>query len=132
MVSEQNGESTPNSQVSQVDPYFVHHSDNPNTSLVTPQLSGDNYGSWVISISRALRAKNKLGFVDGTIKPPTDLDEKVKWARCDDLVALWLLHSVIPEIRSSLLYAKSALDIWREVFSCATEGLIRSSHVSVY
>ena len=78
-------------------------------------LSGDNYNTWLRSISRALRAKNKLGFVDGTITPPTDPVEKSKWSRCDDLVASWVLNSVTPEIHGSILYANSAHDIWKDL-----------------
>ncbi|KAI9185188.1 hypothetical protein LWI28_005117 [Acer negundo] len=97
------------------DPFFIHHSDNPIAILVSPKLSGDNYNTWLQSISRALQAKNKLGCVDGTITPPTDLVEKSKWSRCDDLVASWVFNSVTPEIHGSFLYADSVHDIWRDL-----------------
>ncbi|KAL5704940.1 hypothetical protein ACHQM5_023296 [Ranunculus cassubicifolius] len=108
-------DSSSNSQVSSDDPFFVHHSDSPTAILVSPPLSGDNYGTWLRSISRALRAKSKLGFADGTIKVPTDANEKSKWSKCDDLVASWILNSVIQEIRVSLLYADTAFEIWKDL-----------------
>lgn len=53
-------------------PYFLHSSDQPNQFLVDTPLNGDNYPAWHRSITRALNAKNKLGFVIGTIKRSTD------------------------------------------------------------
>ncbi|XP_059433814.1 uncharacterized protein LOC132166964 isoform X2 [Corylus avellana] len=103
------------SQGSINDPHYVHHSDSPTMVLVTPLLSGDNYGTWIRAITMALRAKNKLGFVDGTlIKPdsPTDLPQ---WERCNDLVCSWILNSVSSEIRSSILYAETAREIWSDL-----------------
>lgn len=97
------------------DPFFVHHSDSPTAILVSPLLSGDNYSTWLRSFSRALEAKNKIGFVDGSINTPTDPVEKSKWSRCDDLVALLILNPVTQEIRGSILYADSAFDIWKDL-----------------
>ncbi|KAJ6814428.1 uncharacterized protein M6B38_140055 [Iris pallida] len=115
MVSEHTVDSSIDSQGSSNDPFFVHHSDSSTAILVSPPLSGDNYGTWLRSISRALRAKNKFGFVDGTIQIPTDSNEKSKWSRCDDLVASWILNSVTQEIRGSILYADTALEIWKDL-----------------
>ncbi|KAI9162245.1 hypothetical protein LWI28_025312 [Acer negundo] len=54
-----------------IDPFLIHHFDNPTAVLVSPVLSGDNYGTWSRAITMALRAKNKLGFVDGTLIKPS-------------------------------------------------------------
>ncbi|KAI5352138.1 hypothetical protein L3X38_005029 [Prunus dulcis] len=53
------------------DPFYIHHSDQTNLTLVTQLLDGDNYGTWSLAMIMTLEAKNKLGFVDGTIKAPT-------------------------------------------------------------
>ena len=102
------------------DPFYIHHSDSPSAVLVSPSLSGDNYGTWVRAITMALRAKNKLGLVDGTIMKPNTQPESQKWERCNDLVSSWILNSVSNEIRNSILYAENAREIWvdlRERFS---------------
>ncbi|XP_026420331.1 uncharacterized protein LOC113316346 [Papaver somniferum] len=49
-----------------LDPYIIHPSDNPATVLSSPLLQGDNYGSWVRGITKALNAKDKLGNNDGS------------------------------------------------------------------
>ncbi|XP_043714481.1 uncharacterized protein LOC122662806 [Telopea speciosissima] len=64
----------------------------------------------------ALRAKNKLGFVDGTI-PMSDAaaTEYARWIRVNDMVASWLLQSITPELAASVIYADSAHTIWAEL-----------------
>lgn len=51
-------------------PYLLKTFDNPGTVLVTDFLTTENYAIWSRSMLRALRAKNKLGFVNGTIPKP--------------------------------------------------------------
>ncbi|KAH7521922.1 hypothetical protein FEM48_Zijuj07G0083300 [Ziziphus jujuba var. spinosa] len=98
-------------------PYFLHHADNPELQLVSHQLTGPNYNSWRRSMEMALKAKNKLGFVDGSIpKPnPTDLLTLV-WDRCNSMVHSWLLNAVSKDIVDSLLYQESAhVVLWDEL-----------------
>uniref|UniRef100_A0A6N2M8N2 Retrotransposon Copia-like N-terminal domain-containing protein n=1 Tax=Salix viminalis TaxID=40686 RepID=A0A6N2M8N2_SALVM len=52
-------------------PFFVHHSDHPGMVLVPKLLNGDNYTTWCRSIRLSLGAKNKLGFIEGTINIPS-------------------------------------------------------------
>ncbi|XP_063946865.1 uncharacterized protein LOC108212640 [Daucus carota subsp. sativus] len=99
-----------------LDPYLIHPSDNPTTCLVSPQLEGDNYATWTRGMTKALNAKGKLGFVDGNTPPPaSDLPLLNCWKRCDDLVSSWIIHSVHPDLRSSLMYADSARTIWNDL-----------------
>lgn len=45
-----------------------------------------------MQMERALYAKNKVGFIDGTITKPEDTGKKVAmWRRCNNLVMGWLL-----------------------------------------
>ncbi|MCI10080.1 receptor-like serine/threonine kinase [Trifolium medium] len=54
-------------------PYFVHSSDGPSSVKVTPLLIGSNYHSWARSMRRALGAKLKFEFLDGSIPAPVDV-----------------------------------------------------------
>lgn len=100
------------------DPFAIHHSDSPTMVLVSPQLSGDNYGSWLHTITMALRGKNKFGFVDGSLTAPTTPDDLVNWQRCNDLVGSWFLNSITPDIRSNLMYSTTARAIWLDLSEC--------------
>lgn len=41
---------------------------NRGSTISAVQLTGDNYAEWEVEMMNALRAKRKLGFVDGSIK----------------------------------------------------------------
>ncbi|CAL2239954.1 unnamed protein product [Prunus armeniaca] len=100
------------------DPFFIHHSDHPGMVLVSKILYGNNYAKWCRSMRISLSAKNKLGFVNGTIKAPS---EKTKpesfevWQRCNDMVLSWLLNSIEPDIAESVLYSSTAQEIWEDL-----------------
>lgn len=51
------------------DPLFIHQSDNSITSIITIKLTrNENYQLWRSVMMRGLRVRNKLGFVDETLK----------------------------------------------------------------
>lgn len=56
-------------------PFHFQDGDNPGIALV---LVGDNYASWSRSTVMALNDKNKIGFFDGTIHRPDDVDKNFK------------------------------------------------------
>lgn len=51
-------------------PYYIHSSDNLGQIFVNEPLRDGNYGEWVVDMTNALYAKNKIGFVEGTIPMP--------------------------------------------------------------
>ncbi|PKI70661.1 hypothetical protein CRG98_008894 [Punica granatum] len=51
-------------------PYFLSASDSPGATLVPSNLTVDNYPIWAKAAKPALRAKDKLGFIDGCFKNP--------------------------------------------------------------
>ncbi|XP_042988866.1 uncharacterized protein LOC122316414 [Carya illinoinensis] len=97
-------------------PFFLHHSDNVNTVVVTPHLTGPNYLSWNRSFTLAISIKNKLGFLDGTIETP-QLNNTlyVPWLRCNNLILSWILNSISKEIASNVLYVSSAKEVWEKL-----------------
>lgn len=57
----------------------------------------------------ALAAKNKLGYVDGTLKRPDATHEDyIKWIQNDNMVKCWLHASITPSITESLIYLDTA------------------------
>jgi hypothetical protein len=98
------------------DSLTLHSSDSPGLVLVFKPLERQNYGQWSRSMRIALSAKNKLGFIDGTITPPASTDTKfVVWQRCNDMVLSWILQSLNPDIASSVLYCTSASMVWNDL-----------------
>ncbi|CAA7051061.1 unnamed protein product [Microthlaspi erraticum] len=100
-------------------PYFLHSSDHAGLILVSDRLaSGSDFHSWRRSVRMALKVRNKLGFIDGTIpKPPNGHRDAGSWSRCNDMVATWLMNSVTKKIGQSLLFMSTAEQIWKNLLS---------------
>ncbi|RVW95994.1 hypothetical protein CK203_027647 [Vitis vinifera] len=97
-------------------PYFLHNGDHPRLNLVSNLLTGANYHTWRRAMLMALTAKNKVGFVDGTISRPMSHDLIYgAWNRCNSMISSWIINAVSREIADSLLYLNSACDIWRDL-----------------
>lgn len=98
-------------------PLHLHHSDHPGVILVSQPLAEDNYSTWSRAMMMALRAKNKVGFVDGSLEKPSSSSaaELQQWNRCNDMVKSWLLNSLSREIAPSVIYCDLALEIWAEL-----------------
>ncbi|OMO87828.1 Integrase, catalytic core [Corchorus capsularis] len=104
------------SQSTEIDvmsPFYLHAFDNSRQIYVSDLLHDGNYGEWVNDISNALFAKNKIGFVDGTIpRPGVDSPNLQHWMRCNVMVKGWLKSAMGKDIRGSVRYASTAREIW--------------------
>ncbi|XP_040988993.1 uncharacterized protein LOC121236615 [Juglans microcarpa x Juglans regia] len=62
----------------------------------------------------ALRAKNKLDFINGSLSQPTDPDNPLLdlWECCNDMVVSWIQNSINPSLKSSVIFVDNARDIW--------------------
>ncbi|GAU28547.1 hypothetical protein TSUD_268860 [Trifolium subterraneum] len=99
-----------------LNPYFLHSNENPGNVLVTPLLSSSNYHSWSRAMTVALRSKNKLHFINGSLPRPLDEDrDSIAWDRCNTMVMSWLSNAVEPEISQSILWIDTASEIWKEL-----------------
>ncbi|XP_070675836.1 uncharacterized protein [Malus domestica] len=99
-------------------PLFIHHLDHPSIMLVLKPLNGDNYSTWSRAMRISLSAKNKLGFVNGTVTPPSEKtkpDDHATWQRWNDMIVAWIINSIDSEFSDSILYMTDAHAIWEEL-----------------
>ncbi|KAK3027168.1 hypothetical protein RJ639_042434 [Escallonia herrerae] len=61
-------------------PHFVHHSDHPGHLFIPIKLNGANYPSWSKSMIHAVTAKNKIGFINGSIEQLSEKDQPTEYA----------------------------------------------------
>uniref|UniRef100_A0A0V0H736 Putative ovule protein n=1 Tax=Solanum chacoense TaxID=4108 RepID=A0A0V0H736_SOLCH len=81
--------------------------------LSTLLFDGRGYQGWKRSVLIALSAKNKLGFITGLHSvPASDSSDLQPWSRCNDMVTSWLLNSFSKEIADSVIYSRTAKDLW--------------------
>lgn len=67
--------------------FHLSNSDNPGLLLISTSLSGSNFNNWHHTMITTLQAKNKLGFVDGSILELDDNDDDnlffATWSHCN-------------------------------------------------
>ncbi|KAL0336721.1 UNVERIFIED_CONTAM: hypothetical protein Sradi_4884000 [Sesamum radiatum] len=77
----------------------LHGSGHPDMILVGTLLTKHNYLTWSYAIKRALRAKMKLGVINGTTLKPSITDAHFEqWIRVDSMVMTWILNCISKEI----------------------------------
>ncbi|KAI3781943.1 hypothetical protein L2E82_11971 [Cichorium intybus] len=97
-------------------PFYIHASDYPKQMHVNDTLTDSNYTDWFQEMLNFLFAKNKVGFVDGTLKKPEKTaTDYMAWMRCDAMVKGWLTTAMEKDIRSSVKYANTASEIWSDL-----------------
>ena len=107
---DKNPSSDPNS------PYYIHPNDYPRQVHVNETLGDSNYADWSREMKDFLLAKNRAGFIDGSIKKPTESQEIFKsWQRSDALIKGWLTTAMEKDIRNSVKYAATAKEIWDDL-----------------
>ncbi|KAJ0557342.1 putative retrotransposon Copia-like protein [Helianthus annuus] len=94
-------------------PLYLHASDSTNITIVNVKLKGtENYTVWANAMSLALRVKNKIGFIDGTIVKLDDNDIlATQWDMCNSVVLTWKSNSVSKELYLGHVYSKSAAEV---------------------
>lgn len=67
-------------------------------------------------MQRALGAKTKLSFIDGSIRVPA-IDDLTRgaWERCIHLIHSWILNSVSPQISQTIIFHVHVIDVWEEL-----------------
>ncbi|XP_057953807.1 uncharacterized protein LOC131148088 [Malania oleifera] len=109
------------------DPLFLHPSENPGAILTSQPLIGEeNYPAWARSVKKSLIAKNKLGFIDGSLtisSPLVNSPNAIQaWVCADNMVSTWIINSVSPKLQGSIIYRDIALEIWIDLRDTFSQG----------
>ena len=66
----------------------------------------------------ALTAKNKIGFVNGSIKPPSETEQPTEfslWKQCNSMILSWLTHSVELDLAKWVIQANTTHQVWEDL-----------------
>ncbi|MFS8023402.1 putative retrotransposon gag domain, retrotransposon Copia-like protein [Helianthus anomalus] len=97
-------------------PYYLHPSEYPKQLHVNEVLTDSNFADWSQEMTNFLFAKNKIEFVDGTIKKPEKSSKDyMPWMRVDAMIKGWLTTAMEKNIRNSVKYAGTASEIWADL-----------------
>ena len=121
------GQASTSITIDESHPFFLHHAENPGVIVVSqPLTGGENYPTWARSMERAFKIKSKFWLIDGSVSL-TSAMEKVpilvqSWARCNDIVVSWIINCVSPRIATSMVYRKTAKEVWNKLQSMFSQG----------
>ncbi|XP_033513338.2 uncharacterized protein [Nicotiana tomentosiformis] len=88
----------------------------PGSQLVAVPFNGCGFVLWRSSMLTSLSAKNKLGLLDGRVPQPSpDCPYHSYRERCNDMVKAWITNSVSRKIATSVMYLKTAREVWRDI-----------------
>lgn len=92
--------------------YTIASGDISNAPIVSPPLNDKHYYSWSRAMLMAIGARNKFGFLNGSIPAlaPTDSNFNA-WYRCNLMVSSWICAS--PESAQVILYIDSTEKMWK-------------------
>ncbi|XP_071900938.1 uncharacterized protein [Coffea arabica] len=99
-----------------VSPYILTSNDNPGAIITQVQLKGDNYDEWALAMRTALRAKKKMGFIDGTMKQlDNDSANLEDWWTVNLMIVSWILNTIEPALRSTITRVEIAKNLWEDI-----------------
>lgn len=99
-------------------PYFLAPSDNPGVSITPVTLTGENYAEWASELENALRAKRKMGFINGTLLMPNEKEEPAEaelWKQVNSMIVGWIRASISPTVRSTVTFTPDAFKMWSDL-----------------
>ena len=116
MASASKGEETSGVNKTTFSVYTLHSNDNPGNIITQVQLKGENYDEWQRAVWTALRAKKKFGFVDGTVKQPTEDSPEIEdWWTVNSMLVSWVLNTIEPTLRSTISHVENVRDLWDDI-----------------
>lgn len=98
-----------------ITPYKLHPSDNPGVLITAVILRGDNYSEWATEFWNSLQAKQKIGFLDGSIVKPTTNPDLSLWTAVNSMIVGWMRTSIDPTVRSTVSHVPDAYLLWESL-----------------
>ena len=91
--------------------YFLHPTES-GQKIITKIFNGVSFKDWKRTMVIGLSGKNKMGFVDGSVKRSTTSTVNAKaWDRVNNVVMGWLLSVIDEKIANTLQWLKTSKDI---------------------
>lgn len=94
---------------------YFQLSDIPVSFISTVLLGEDNYTEWSTNIQNLLQAKQKIGFIDGSIPKPLTSPDLTLWLATNLIIVSWILKAIDPEIRSTVANITDACKLWESL-----------------
>ena len=74
----------------------------PNLKITTVPFNGQNYLKWSQAVELYLKARGKMGHLNGRVMAPSTTDLGYdKWEIENSVLMSWIINSIVPEIGES-------------------------------
>lgn len=109
---------TPSALVPQV---IIHQDNTPLISGIT--LDEDNFPLWSNLMEMRIGARNKMGYLDGTIQKPNPSEATyATWVTENNKVKNWLIDAMSPSLMQRFIRLPTAAAIWEAVAKTFYDG----------
>jgi len=75
-------------------------------------FDGTNYDLWERAVRTAVKSKNKLSLIEGTLKKPEPNNENIfelqTWEMINSMICSWILNVIEPKLQSTIAYVDTA------------------------
>lgn len=95
--------------------FFLGSQDRPGDLITPVRLRNNNYDEWARSVRLALLARQKYGFVDGTIMEPKAPFTTEDWLIIHSMLVSWLMNTIDPEVKSTISFYDDTKLLWDEL-----------------
>ena len=120
-------------------PHYLHPTEGPGVLVTTVIFHKMNFDLWEIAIRTDLKAKNKLGFIEGTLERLAETsDEDFSEANARDMVSSmlcsWLLNIIDPMLHMIVAYLETVYAVWNDLkkrYSVANTPKIHQLKVTI-
>ncbi|XP_074303776.1 uncharacterized protein LOC141638268 [Silene latifolia] len=95
--------------------YYLGSHNVPTDTISNVVLRRDNYDDWKNSMKMSLKSRRKFGFVDGSIKKPTDKFDLDNWEVVHCTLVQWIRNTIDPSLLDIISYVEDASVLWSEL-----------------
>jgi len=95
--------------------FYLHPSDGPGAIITSIKFDKKNYELWNRAVTIALMAKNKPGFIDGSIsklEPMAHPMKKNAWNMVNSMITSWILNVIDSKLHTSVAYEDTTHRMW--------------------
>lgn len=131
------GGSTVTTAIDHLHPLYLYPSDAPRSLNIGILLTGsDNYTLWSKAMQLALLGKNKVSFIDGSVKRSQFTGDLARlWDRCNAIIVSWILCNVSKDLHSGVLFCSDTHLIWsdlKERFNKVNSARVFQLHKEIF
>ncbi|XP_074290587.1 uncharacterized protein LOC141617305 [Silene latifolia] len=108
-------EAPPNPKIDSTSPYYLGSLAVPEAKISNVVLRRENYDDWKNSMRMSLKSRRKFGFIDGSIKKPTDPFYLENWEVVHCTLVQWIRNTIDPSLLDTISYVEDASVLWNDL-----------------